>query len=139
MKKLLAVLVPVLLLTGCGSSETTTTCTFKEGPTETTATFTSKGDKVSKQVEESVIVLDAETKTYASTLVSLLESELKDIKGVTFTDKTKDDKLILTITVDYTKADFDELAKKDLVESGVDYISLEKTVESFEKDGYTCK
>lgn len=139
MKKLLAVLVPVLLLTGCGSSETTTTCTFKEGTNVTTATFTSKGDKVSKQVEETVMVLDAETKAYASTVVSLLKAELKDIKGVTFADKTTDDSLTLTITVDYTKADFDELAKKDLVENGVDYISLEKTVASFEKDGYTCK
>lgn len=70
-----------------------------------------------------------------------LNSMYQDLEGVQAVGEIVEDHVEITVTIDYTAADHEQLMEAGLLESGkVDsaYISLEETQESYEDSGYTC-
>lgn len=151
MKKLMALgLASMMLLCGCSgdSKPKTTTCTAKDGAT---TVFVSEGDKVITQTEQDIysfadLALTAEDAANKELMDELL-ANYKDIfvqegitKGIDITYEVKDEKVIFTIVLDYTKADMKELEDAEIVDDvDSDYISLKATIENFKADGDVCE
>lgn len=150
MKKMGALTLMLLMLTGCfGDKETTTVCKSETNYGVQTETIDADGDKVTKYkavlTQDLSEFIDTEKYTDKELEEKYAENtkiDYSNIKGVKYSLKIEKGILTETIEVDYTKADIAELTKKGLiVEQGktVDYISLEKTVEASKKNKGKCE
>ncbi|MFV0396171.1 MAG: DUF1307 domain-containing protein [Coprobacillaceae bacterium] len=151
MKRVLGLSAVLLLLTGCfGGKETTTVCKMENDYGTTEATYEAKGDEVT----EYTIVAVEDYNDYIDTSVysdadikEMYEDEYADdyegLDGVDFKVEVKDGVMTRTLTVNYSKADMDELVAEGLVEASngndVDYVSLDLGIEDLEKQGFKCK
>ena len=73
---------------------------------------------------------------------SSLSEKYKDIKGVSAIGEILEDKIQYTIMIDFDEADFDQLVENGLLNSGEvesQYISLKKTKEAYQNNGYACE
>ena len=139
------------MITGCGGSEkTTTVCKGNiDELTTNTTTIESSDDQVEIMRAEVVYdVTDYVTDTFP---IEYWESQLKSINvdydsldGVTAKWNVDDTIITLNVEIDYTKADFDQLADAGVIttsggEDEITYISLEQTIKEQENAGLTCK
>lgn len=153
MKKLLGLLLCGLVLTGCsGAKETTTVCQGDLGKVNNisvsqTADIEAEGDTVKKMTTVATydftdVLSDYYTMEDAESMIKE-NVNYDSLKGVTTKFETKDNTVILTVTVDYDKADMSALESAGLItsENGKtpDFVSLEKTVDGFKDEGATCK
>lgn len=150
MKKVLGLLTLGLLLTGCSNNkETTTICKGSlDEITDSIVTIQAKGDETTKMTNKVTYdftnyISDQTPITYYEDLVKEDNDELNDLKGVKANYKIEGTKITLTVTVDYKKADFKQLADAKLIVQGtegeVKYISLKQTIAQQTKAGLTCK
>lgn len=158
MKKLLVLLLGLCLI-GCSranyneetekeaevtSKEITTVCTGDN----TSITFYAKGDQILKEERRILTDVSAELaeNTNRDELLARINENLTstygDIKGVEFQTSWEGDSVVMVITVDFEKADQQELYNVDLLEEidkDAEYISLESSLLGIQKSGYACK
>lgn len=152
MKKLLAIAMVALVLTGCGGEKkVTTVCKGNlDEMTGAVVTIESTGDKT--DVMKSTVTYDlsgyvsesAPIDTFWLPRVKSINVDYDSLKGGSAKYSVDGDKIILEVELDYSKADFDELKKANLVttdgsDKKIAYISLEETIKEQEKAGLTCK
>ena len=140
--------VSVLLITGCGNSEKTLTCTNSEEDSglkmtqEVTMTF--KDDKVSyvKMSVDNEATDDAIIENW-DMFVSMLETEFEETSkdGVKLTTNNNANKHIYNVSleIDLEKASEDALKEYGLSSITEENASYDETKKSAEDDGFTCK
>ncbi|WP_296241548.1 DUF1307 domain-containing protein [uncultured Faecalicoccus sp.] len=119
-----------------------------DSETQGTLTFEAKGDQIQKMTQtfsmsfaDLGISEDLDQNAIKEKINQSLESMYQDLEGVQAVGEIVEGHVEITVTIDYTVADHDQLMEAGLLESGkVDsaYISLEETQESYEDSGYTC-
>lgn len=140
-------LVLVLMLTGCGSSDTVTVCTYSNDITESTETITSNGDEVKKVQSELSYKIEGltgdELETYRAAVDSAYaEAGYGDIDQISYSIKiseTAESTIVATMDIDYANADLEKLLELGLINSTADHISLEDTISSLESQEFTCE
>ena len=148
MKKIICVLMTLcFVLCGCGGKEDTAktkVCTMEFSGIKMTQNLEYKGDVISKQTITNETTLDL-LGVEKSVLEASMETtkEAYAIDGVTYESSIDEEGNVKeVITVDFTKADFDELKAVGLVSAEEDekigFIGLEVTVTALEDFGYTC-
>lgn len=151
-KYLLCALLLVTMASGCGSSsedeKSTTVCSGLVDGVNETMTIKADGDKLVTQKEEI-------TYTFAELGVSKEDLDLdefmqllmgqifdaSEVEGIKASYETTDEEVTIILTIDYTKVDLKVLEDAGIVEAGwltTKYISLEKTIEGLEGNGYKC-
>lgn len=145
MKKI-AILLTLCLLAGCSGANdntTTTVCSVEIEGLKTTNTLVANEDKIVSQKIENEMDYSAwelseeDVKDAVETYKGLY-----DIDGVSYEYEIKDNILTEKISVNFEKADFDELKDVNLINTeneNITYVSLEKTIESLEDYGFSCK
>lgn len=119
-----------------------------DSETQGSLTFESKGDQIQKMTQSFSMSFadlgineDLDQNTIKEKINQSLDSMYQDLEGVQAVGEIVEDHVEITVTIDYTAADHEQLMEAGLLESGkVDsaYISLEETQESYEDSGYTC-
>lgn len=146
MKKVAWKIISVVCLTGvlvaCGGSDKTESVTCKKDELKMKLTYS--GKKVVAQEETGVINFKERglTEKEAKSFADKMKEPYKGINGVKMSYDIKDEKLTITLAVDYEKADIDELVKAKLVSAsskGADYIGVEETKKALKTQGYSCK
>ncbi|MGT2949216.1 DUF1307 domain-containing protein [Streptococcus devriesei] len=149
-----AVLLAALLVQGTASAKSSNTRAvyyqmFKEGSADVRLTYYHRkgSDRVTKQVTQNTITYAALKVDDAEAAKEKLSDEAEKYQGITGVKESidyKDTYLVEKVSVDYNKADLDELAEK-LPEIDLDtpsgkraaYISLKKSEKLLKKQGYT--
>lgn len=149
MKKILGVLLFTLLITGCSGEKTTTVCKGAvSDKVATTVKINATDDKVTTM--ENIVTCDFSELISEETPITYYKDYMEEqnknytkLEGVKTKYAVNGNKVVLTVTVDYEKADFDELAKAKIIVSKDDkkvtYISLKETIDQQTKAGLTCK
>lgn len=150
MKKIwVASLAALMLFSGCSKNQEgkTTVCKGKQDEYNVVS-FYSEGDKIITQTEQDVYTFeelemsaeDAKDTEYMDTLLEAYRGLYEDItKGLEISIETDETHVIFKLTLDYTVADFDELAALDIINQGIDYVSLKETIEAFENEDMVCE
>ncbi len=154
MKKRISILLSIIMvfammttMVGCdgGGSETskTTVLTYDDGTTSMEYRMISKGDKVQKIYQTTVIDMSEYTDEEYELLSELMDeydAEFSKYDCATYTCGIIDDEMQEDITIDATDMDgLQELSDAGLfsVEIGnADYVSLEATIENLEDVGF---
>lgn len=149
MKKVLsmvALLMLIIVVSGCGGSGDSKTYIQDTKGVSVELTYYYDGDTVTKQVAKNTInyIELGQSKDDIKLLLDASSKVYQGIKGVEESVKYDNDKAIETLTIDYTKVDFEALQKlpgvtldKETVASKK--VSLEKTEALLKKAGYTLK
>ena len=160
MKKLAWILLLVALL-GCSranynpeSEETTTE--EEETTTEITTvctndskstTFYSRGDEIYRMEDSTYQDLsesideDIDKDAVMESINQTLTEKYGSIEGVSFSTEWEDNNVHTILTIDYDVADMQALVDAGILEEGnieSQYISLEKTLLSYQSNGYAC-
>jgi len=146
MKKLSVMLMALALmvLAACGAA-TDVTYEMEEMGIKATVEMSAKGDKVQDQKVTMTFPYDAmgvESKEMAEEMlkgdIESESEELEGLKGVKVSNEFQDDQFEQVMEVNYKEADLRELedAGFDFGEEESDYISLEKTEENLEEEGF---
>ncbi len=64
------------------------------------------------------------------------------IQGVDASSEISEDKVVITISIDFTQANMDDLVANGLIDEGEkdnQYVSLSKTQKDYSKSGYVCE
>ena len=142
MKKLLICLCLMIGLVGCSKSETVTVCSISSTGLVMENTIVAQSDKIVKQtlVNQIDFEMAAMTKEQVEELVQVYVS-LYNIEGVEYSYEIEGSILTETIVIDYSKASLEDLQRVELIQNidDVEYISLEKTIDSLESTGFICK
>lgn len=149
MKKILSIvafLLVVLMVSGCGTDESSKTYIQETKGVSIELTCYYHGDTVTKQVAKNTINYTAlgQSKEDIKTLFEASSQAYQGMKGVKESVSYDEDKAIETLTIDYTKVDFKALQKlpgvtldKETLAS--EKVSLAKTEALLKKAGYTLK
>ena len=114
----------------------------KEKKTDVRITIEHKGDKaISNQTTTTIYYKEAGvTKDQLKEMIDKYDEEYKDVKGFTHSAEYKDDYMVEKTTLNYEKADLDQLIEKKLVttqqDKKVDYISYKSTVDLMKQSGF---
>ena len=145
MKKTLILLSAVVMIglsTGC-KKEKLLDCSMTQEQSGIEMKQNLKATFKGNNVEDVTVTVDAvlgETyKSYKSLFISTLESSYKkyqDLKGVEINTTDNDDTVTVTLKADLNEMDDESKEALDIVDTTGNY---EKTKESLEKEGYTCK
>ncbi|MGN1277510.1 MAG: DUF1307 domain-containing protein [Floccifex sp.] len=131
-------------------TESVVTCL---GDQKKTVTFFSKGDCLYamqyvfyQSIDDYVDSLDLEGFISQEDIVKRINDALsekyKDIAGVSAVGEVQEKDIQYTLMIDFDVADFDQLVEKGLLNSGEiesQYISLKKTKEAYQAQGYVCQ
>lgn len=154
MKKLLAIMLCGLVLSGCSSKVTETICTLKNSGVELTSTLKATGDQVDHFEDVYLIPFVAELEELGEgytvkELVSFYKetykvSSLNKIEGVEASVENDEENIIITTVVDLSKADLNVLIDNSLISldgkiTEESFLSLSRTVDTFSKDKGSCK
>lgn len=146
-KILLLSLLTMVFIVGCSKKEVSKTFTKETQPGVTSElTYKAKDDDVYEQIDKTVIDYKKTgnsemTKETAKEGLKDVTEKLKNLKGVTYSEKFGDETATIEIKIDFDKADLKEIAKK-IPNSGIDAskdykkISLEKSEEMLKTSGY---
>ena len=149
MKKALsmvALLMLIIVVSGCGGSGASKTYTQNTKGVSVELTYYYDGDKVTKQVATNTINYTelGQSKEDIKMLLDASSKAYQGIDGVEESIKYDDNKAVETLTIDYTKVDFEALRKlpgvtldKETLTSK--QVSLEKAEALLKKAGYTLK
>ena len=135
----------MLSVAACGGGEEktvvmTTTESMSGVSMKDTWTLNAKGDKL--QTTQEVIEIDLSSyddeqkEAFIATIYNGFAASYDALDAVTIKDNTTDTTYTLDITIDYT-GDKGALEDAGLIDSGVGYVSLKKTQESLESQGYS--
>lgn len=114
----------------------------KEKKTDVRITLEHKGDKaISNQTTTTIYYKEAGvTKDQLKEMIDKYDEEYKDVKGFTHSAEYKDDYMVEKTTLNYEKADLDQLIEKKLVatqkDKKVDYISYKSTFDMMKQSGF---
>ena len=108
----------------------------QEKKTDVRITLEHKGDKaISNQTTTTIYYKEA-----GVTKDQLKDEDYKDVKGFTHSAEYKDDYMVEKTTLNYEKADLDQLIEKKLVttqkDKKVDYISFKSTFDMMKQGGF---
>lgn len=151
MKKIFLIIIVLMIVVGCGSSNTTNimTCTIEDDQISAQETYTADNDQLvsyhavinsvySTATEEQLETYKSETQKYYDETLNT-----DDIDGFTVVvdiSDNIDNAIKVTLDIDYTKADYSKLAKAGFLDSAEsETISLEKTREGLIANGYDCQ
>ena len=141
-------LVAMMVFAGCTSAKEQSVTYKQEDATmglSITMTYYAKGDEVTKQTAETVMMYEPFGITDAKAAEELMANQVTgydDVKGVEHSIEYLEDRLIEKTAVDYSVADVTEVAKltgsitEGEVEKGTK-ISLKMSVEALESQGFT--
>lgn len=145
MKKTIALLSAIVLIglsTGC-KKEKVLDCSISENESGIEMKQNIKANFKGNEVTNVIVTLDADLgekySSYKNLFVSTIKSTFKnyeDLKGVDIKTTDKDNVVTMTLTADITKMDDESKEALDIVDTTGDF---EKTKESLEDEGYTCK
>lgn len=146
MKKItsfLMVSMIIMVLAACGSEEKTV-FEMKNDGYSSEITYVSKGDKVKKQITKTTMdyaYLSFSSKDEVKEFVEQQNNQLENLEGVKYSIDYKDDHFVENIEIDMEKIDFGALNDITGGEVGenADYISLKKSTELIEQQGFTKK
>lgn len=140
-------LAATLSLSACSAEPSTTVLKLDQAGVESTLTYYAEGDKVVRQTTKNVVTYSEAGLPDKETAKKILDEGIKKyqgIEGLSDTVEYGDKEAVETVEVDYSKADYKELAKAGVVagDSGqaaedVNEVSLEKSLEQIKKLGYT--
>ena len=114
----------------------------QEKKTDVRITIEHKGDKaISNQTITTVYYKEAGvTKDQLKEIIDKYDEDYKDVKGFTHSAEYKDDYMVEKTTLNYEKADLDQLIEKKLVttqkDKKVDYISFKSTFDMMKQGGF---
>ena len=110
--------------------------------------FESKGDKISKMTQKFAmnfsdlgITEDMNSDQIQSKINASLDEKYNSIDGVHVSSELKENKVEITVEMDFSVADIDTLIEKGLLDKGEvqsNYVSLKGTQAVYKKDGYAC-
>lgn len=137
-------LVSMLLLSGCGNSTKTLSCSLEQSENGFSAKQTIEAKFVGNEVKnvglDMTMTLDDELKDNKDLLISSLEEEFEEYQnkeGLDFNiNSTSDTEIKLTLNADLEKMSDEDKEELDLVDTTGDY---EATKKELEDEGYTCK
>lgn len=131
-----------LTLAACGGEMSTTVMQIEENGVTSKITLEAEDDKVMKQTADNIITYEAlglTSKEDAEAAFGNVVSTFEDVEGVTHSMNYEDDHATETLVVDYEVADFEEVAQLEgstFEDTDADFISLEKTIEMLENQGF---
>ena len=113
MKKILKLITPLLatlfLLTACSSEKTKVYTTTFGNDQENETTIFYKGDVVNKiKTISNIKNLGMDGDSAFESIKKSIDEQNKDIKGLTYNVEKKDDKVVITWDLDFSKVDFDK-------------------------------
>jgi len=140
-KYLILLVIPMLVITGCGSKKT-----LKCEKTNSTITYNFNKDKMSKIEIKDVIDLSNEKdeienfSEYAKMIENQYNEVYENIKGIKYTleDSEKDYTITITLEIDTNKINNDELSEISSLVKNSD-LNYKDAKEFMENNGYTCK
>lgn len=149
-KRFLFILIGLLsiFLVACGAKEETTTLELNEEGVSVEITYTANDDKVTKQTSKStteyaaLAILGIESKEDAEEMFGAFAAEYEDIDGVEQSTTYEDDKMIEELSVDFEKADMEDIQALTGTLSDGDLkngVSLEESIKLLEEQGYKVK
>lgn len=131
-----------LILVACGSKEETVTLEGEENGAVSTITYKAEGDKVTEQSTKNELpyeVMGVSNAEEAEALLADTVAGFEGIEGLTYEMDYQDDVAVEQLTVDYEKADMDEISnlmgssfEGDVSEG----ISLKNSVEMLKEQGF---
>lgn len=114
-----------------------------------TLKFEAKGEEIHKMIqsfymnlEELGVTKDMNHDEILVTINQTLEDMYRDLHGVDAKGEIEGDKVKITVTIDYEKADKKELMDKGLLTGGEKdslYISFSETKKDYVNNGYSCE
>lgn len=122
-----------------------------QGEGDTTLTLASKGDQLTSMKQVSYLsysdmgieISDGMNKdTIQEKVNDALNEKYKYVDGLTVVGNLMDDKVEITMTIDFTQADLDELVDNGLLDQAEkenDKVSLKKTIQAYTDNGYACQ
>lgn len=141
MKKLFVLLL--ICLCGCSTLEKTTVCKLDSETLKITNTLVSKNDRLLNQTN--VNEMDYSQFGFTEETMKLTAENYKAVYkniGVQYTYSIEENILKETVKVDYESTDFEKLASAGLIDitaTNAKIVSLEKTLESYKQQGFTCE
>ena len=115
---------------------------------EETITFDAKGDEITNMTQTFYMTFDSLGITEdmdASQMEQIINDSLSqtysDIEGVSVSGTVEDNRVKVTVNIDYETADMDVLIEKGLLKEGEmenQYISLKETQNDYTDNGYAC-
>ena len=140
--KISALVLAVVLVSGCGSKGKVLTCTMSEKESgmeiSETVKITFESDKATKYSKVEKVVVDKKYKEYISTFAKSAENQykaFKNEKGVTYKVTTKSNEVKVTFDADLTKAS--KTVKEELsVDQKATYAETKKAATDA---GFKCK
>lgn len=147
MKKL-AILLIVLLLTGCSNQKTTNTvCKIDEDNASTEYILDAMGDKLSNFTEKLTINYEYYSVSGDEDIDAVYNELLRiytekfSVDGVSIDIEKTEDAFVVTVAIDYSKANIKDLQSVGLVsnEENITYVSLELTINELTNLGYVCE
>lgn len=149
-KQLLLAAALTLFLTGCGSSKAekkTMKCSMEQTSQglkiNTVQEFDYVDNEVKNQKQVMTAQLDEKTKDVYQTGIEKMKETYKDIEGMSY-DGSIDDKNLFTetMTFDFDKisaTDYGKATQQTALKGDKVKISLDKSVENLEKQGFKCE
>ncbi len=148
MRKLLCISVSILMLlamTACGGKEQTVVLTFNQDGVEMEFQMDAKGDIVQTITQTSVLDCSAYEQEQIDAIIESTEeysATYEEYDGVTYTVTTEGTDIIEKIVIDTTDSDnLEELSEAQLlpIDGSAEKISVKKTVEALEAEGWVVK
>ncbi len=112
-------------------------------------TFEAKGDQINKMTqtfdmsfEDLGISDDLDSNAIKDKINASLDEKYNALEGVQISSELQEQKVHVTIEIDFEQADLDALVEKGLLDKGEiksSYVSLAKTKEDYKASGYACK
>lgn len=133
-------LVAIFFLVACSQTKTTNLQLFEETGSDTRIILQYQGDRVVKQTLSSTLLfeplgIDADL---AKDIYSDVPNEFKDVEGITHKAEFKDDRMVQTIDMDFTKVDLEKITKLLNIKEETDgkYISYKKVIKYYKDAGF---
>lgn len=135
----------LFLLGACGQQSVQKSYLQKinqDGKVDIRVTFEHKGDKtISNQTINTIYYKEAGVaKNQLKEIVDKYEEDNKDVKGFTHSAEFNDKYMVETTTLNYEKANLDQLIEKNLLttrqDKKVDYVSYKSTVDMLKQSGF---
>lgn len=144
MKKILALLTAVMMLSACGSKNESkvTVCSGSSDGVEVVNTIKYTESKVTSITYQNTITFDEGLADYVESAAQQYQEAYSEVEGMTYEYTITGTTIVETTVVDYEVADLENLVSLGLIDTGenetVDYIDYELTLSSMADIGLTC-
>ncbi|MHA6253117.1 YehR family lipoprotein [Oceanobacillus sp. CAU 1775] len=132
----------ILVACGSGGEETTTVMRAEQNGVIIEITLEAEGDEVVKQTADNIITYEAlgvSNAEEAEAQLGEIVAGFNEVEGVTHSIDYQEGQAIETLAVNYEEADLEEVAQLEgstFEDTDADYISLEKTIEMLQGQGF---